>query len=104
MMTASIVRLMLIADLILMALLALVFIRQRRMSWFAYLGWGLLAICVPVIGPFLVISARPGELDPNFSVRQDFLRVLVWLRRILPEPVRANSRLGRTRSRRQARQ
>lgn len=104
MMTAAIVRIMLIADLVLMALFALVYLRQRRMSWLAFLGWGLLAVSVPVIGPFIVISNRPGEWDPSFSVRKDFTRLVTWLRRLLPEPVRGNSRLTRIRARRQARQ
>jgi hypothetical protein len=104
MMTAAIVRVMLIADMVVMALLALVYLRQRRMSWLAYLGWGALAITVPVIGPFIVISNRPGEWDPSFSVQQDFFRLVKWLRRMLPEPTRGNSRLNRARARRQVRQ
>lgn len=43
------------------ALLAVFFLRQRRMSFYAYLGWGLLALLVPVIGPFFVIWTCPGE-------------------------------------------
>ncbi|MBE0699736.1 MAG: hypothetical protein IH586_22650 [Anaerolineaceae bacterium] len=104
MMTSAIVRVMLIADMVVMALLALVYLRQRRMSWLAYLGWGALAIAVPVIGPFIVISNRPGEWDPSFSVQRDISRLLMWLRRMLPEPARGNSRLTRARSRRQVRQ
>jgi hypothetical protein len=101
--TAAIVRVMLIVDLIVMALLAIVYLRQRRMSWLAFLGWGALAICVPVIGPFVVISTRPGEWDPTFSVQRDVSRLILCLRRILPEPVQNSSRLRRARSRRQTR-
>jgi hypothetical protein len=48
------------------ALLAVFFLCQRRMSFYAYLGWGLLALLIPVIGPFLVIWVCPGEsLEPH---------------------------------------
>jgi hypothetical protein len=104
MMTAAIVRIMLFVDIIVMALLALVYLRQRRMSWPAYLGWVLLAICLPVIGPFVVISNRPGEWNASFSIQQDISRIMVFLRRLLPEPTRGNSRLNRLRARRQVRQ
>jgi hypothetical protein len=85
MMTASIVRIMLLGDVIAMALLSLIFLRQRQMNWTAYLGWGLLAVLVPVIGPFLVIVNRPGEWDPSLSIKRDVNQILVWIRRLLPD-------------------
>lgn len=60
-MTSSILRGLLIADIILMALLAIVYLSQRRLEWQRYCGWGLLALLVPILGPFLVIHFRPGE-------------------------------------------
>jgi hypothetical protein len=104
MMTAAIVRLLLIADLIAMALFALIYLRQRRMSWMAYLGWMVLAVAVPVIGPFIVISRRPGEWNPAYSIQKDFSRLVAFLRLMLPEPSRKPSRLNVARARRQARQ
>jgi hypothetical protein len=37
------------------------------LSWLAFLGWGLLAVLVPILGPFLVIAAHPGS--PRRRVR-----------------------------------
>jgi hypothetical protein len=44
-----------------MMILAVFYLRRRRMSGISYLLWGLLAISLPIIGPYLVIAARPGE-------------------------------------------
>jgi hypothetical protein len=44
-----------------MALLAIFYLRQRRMPFHEYLAWGLLAIFVPVFGPFWVIYSHPGR-------------------------------------------
>jgi hypothetical protein len=59
--TAQIVRMLLIIIAAGMAVLALYYLSQRKLRWWAYLGWGLLAILVPMLGPFLVIALRPGE-------------------------------------------
>lgn len=103
--TGDIIRTILLVEIIIMALLALVYLRQRRLHWSEYCGWGLLALFVPVLGPFLVISKRPGEWDPNFSVRGDFVRVGAFLRRMLPETPKPKkiSRLERARQRRKQR-
>lgn len=100
MITAGVVRILLIVDMVAMALLALVYLRQRRMRWAAYCCWGLLAVGVPVLGPFLLIANRPGVWDPTFSIRNDFTRFGSWLRRLLPEPMSKMSRLDRARKRR----
>jgi 4-amino-4-deoxy-L-arabinose transferase-like glycosyltransferase len=50
---------------VLMALLAMFYLRQRRMHWSSFSLWILLALIVPVIGPFLVIVNRPGEWHPD---------------------------------------
>jgi hypothetical protein len=44
-----------------MSILAVVFLRGRRMSWEAYLGWGIIAVLLPILGPFIVIATRPGK-------------------------------------------
>jgi hypothetical protein len=36
-------------------------LRRRTMSTQEYLLWGLLAVLLPVLGPYLVISSRPGK-------------------------------------------
>ena len=55
------IRALLIGCLFFMALLAVLYLRQRQLSWIAYCAWGLLAILLPAIGPFLVILAHPGQ-------------------------------------------
>ncbi len=57
---ADVVRALILLDIVAMALFAIFYLRQRPLSWLAFLGWGLLAVLVPVFGPFLVIAARPG--------------------------------------------
>ncbi len=60
--TADVLRFMLFATILFLAVLALVYLRRRKMDWQTGLAWVLLAILVPVLGPFLVISLRPGKL------------------------------------------
>jgi hypothetical protein len=54
-------RSLLFASILAMAFLSFVFLSRRRMSWGMYLGFGLLAALVPVLGPFTVIALRPGQ-------------------------------------------
>lgn len=54
-------RLLLFICLLGMALLAALYLRTRRLSVPAFLGWGLILILLPLIGPFLVILIGPGE-------------------------------------------
>jgi hypothetical protein len=103
MITADVIRNLLIVDMVALALLALVYLRQRRMSIIEYCFWGLLAILIPVIGPFIVIANRPGEWEPSYSVREDVYRVFGWVRRLLPEVPHTASRLERARTRRKKR-
>jgi hypothetical protein len=117
--TAGAIRTILLVDIVTMSLLAVVYLRQRRMDWLAYCAWGLLALLVPVLGPFLVIANRPGQWDPDFSLTADLKRAVQLLRRLLPEQVirlskqprllnaqkngKKISRLDRARQRRQLR-
>jgi len=57
----DILRVMLFACLFGMVMVAILYLRQRKLSTMAYVLWGLLAVVLPVVGPFLVISSRPGE-------------------------------------------
>jgi hypothetical protein len=59
-MNAATLRLLLAVTLITMYLLAMFFLRRRRLGLGAYLAWGLLALSIPALGPFLVILTRPG--------------------------------------------
>lgn len=40
--------------------LALFYMRHRRLTRAEFALWGALALLVPVFGPFFVITARPG--------------------------------------------
>jgi len=54
-------RIILLLCLLGMLLLAVSFLRKRRISHAAYLSWGLLAVLVPILGPFMVIYYKPGD-------------------------------------------
>ena len=85
MVTAAVVRTVLIVDMVGMALLALIYLRQRRMDWTTFCFWGFLSIAIPVLGPFLVIANRPGQWNPDFSITGDARRLVDYARRLLPE-------------------
>jgi len=57
----QLMRLLLIICLLGMALMAVLSLRQRKMPAAAYIGWGLLAVLLPLIGPFVVLLVHPGE-------------------------------------------
>jgi len=59
--TANTMRVMLFICLLGMTLLAAFYLRRRRLSFCEYLGWGLLVVLVPLLGPFLVLLAAPGK-------------------------------------------
>jgi len=59
--SAGIMRAILGAGILGMALLAVLYLRQRRMSLHEYLAWGLLVVFVPLFGPFWVIYTHPGQ-------------------------------------------
>ena len=48
-----------------MLILALFFLRGRELSTREYVLWGLLAVAVPLLGPYLVIIAKPGVQKRN---------------------------------------
>ena len=54
-------RLILLLGMLAMMLLAVFYLRQRQLSLLDYAFWGLAAILVPLIGPFLVIWMQPGQ-------------------------------------------
>jgi heme/copper-type cytochrome/quinol oxidase subunit 4 len=60
-MNAEIIRLLLALVMIGMALLALFYMRQRKLTGWQTTRFALLAICVPLLGPFLVIICQPGK-------------------------------------------
>jgi hypothetical protein len=58
---AHLMRMLLVGNLLAMLFLAAFFLRSRKLSTQAYLGWGVVAILLPVLGPFLVIWMSPGK-------------------------------------------
>jgi len=60
-MNAETIRLLLSVCLFAMFVLALFSLRRRPLTWIQFAVWGLFALFVPALGPFLVIAARPGQ-------------------------------------------
>jgi hypothetical protein len=56
----DILRALLVVGMAGMALLALVYLSRRRLAWWQLCAWGVLALGLPVLGPFVVICLRPG--------------------------------------------
>jgi len=65
---ADVMRFLLVLSALGMSLLAIFYMRRRELKLEAYIGWGLLAVMVPFLGPFLVILYRPGR--PARSIRR----------------------------------
>ncbi|MDR3574246.1 MAG: hypothetical protein P4L50_10305 [Anaerolineaceae bacterium] len=61
----AIIRDLIILDVVIMALLAIFYLRKRRLTWWEFCGWGLLALMLPLVGPFLIIVLRPGKRHRN---------------------------------------
>jgi hypothetical protein len=58
---AVVLKAVLVITMLAMAFLAMWYLRRRQLSWAGYCFWGLVAIVLPVLGPFLVIASRPGK-------------------------------------------
>lgn len=58
---ADILLLLLFASIGGMLLLAVLYLNQRKLTTLSFVLWGLLAISIPLLGPYLVIALRPGE-------------------------------------------
>lgn len=50
---------LLYACIIGMAVLAAFSLRRRKLTPYQYISWGLLALLVPLLGPFLVVAYLP---------------------------------------------
>ncbi len=59
--SADVMRLLMVTGLVGLALIAVLSLRRRNLSPREFFAWGLLAVLLPLIGPFLVISSRPGK-------------------------------------------
>lgn len=67
-MNETTVRLLMSICLFAMFVLALAYLRRRPVTWFQFTLWGLFALLVPGLGPFLVILARPGTTRTRAEV------------------------------------
>ena len=61
-MNADALRVILVIFLLAIYLLAVSYLRRRKMSNLAYAFWGTFALLLPAFGPFFVIAYRPGEM------------------------------------------
>lgn len=59
-MTADVLRVLLLLSAICLFSLAIFYLTRREMPIQSFLGWGLLAVVIPFLGPFLVIVTQPG--------------------------------------------
>jgi hypothetical protein len=60
-MTAETVRLLLVGCLLGLYVLAMFNLRRRSLTLAQIAAWGLLALLIPALGPFLVIVSRPSR-------------------------------------------
>ena len=51
----------LVICIVAMSALAEVYLYKREMSVREYILWGLLAVALPLVGPYIVIAAKPGR-------------------------------------------
>lgn len=59
-MEATILRFALAAYCLMAFAVTIFYLRYRRLTLVEYAFWGILALILPVFGPFFVIAARPG--------------------------------------------
>lgn len=59
-MNAETLRLLLAGFLVAMYVLAMLYLRRQPLTFSQYTLWGLFALLVPALGPFLVILLQPG--------------------------------------------
>ena len=59
--SADVIRFLLIAVIAVLFILAMLSLRRRKVGLLEFCCLGLLALLVPLLGPFLVIALRPGR-------------------------------------------
>ena len=59
-MNAGTLRLLLVISLVAMYILAMLYLRRRPLTLGQFTAWGLFALFIPALGPFLTILNRPG--------------------------------------------
>jgi hypothetical protein len=71
--SADVMRFLLVACMVAMALVALFYLRRRTLTPAEYIGWGALIVLVPFLGPFLAILLKPGTARRNADRRASLL-------------------------------
>jgi hypothetical protein len=61
MLSPDVMRALLAIGILCMAILALLYLRRRELTVSECIGWGLLIVLLPLLGPFLVITYQPGR-------------------------------------------
>jgi hypothetical protein len=61
MISPNLMRALIVLCMLGMVLIAAFFLRRRGLSPLAYASWGMLALLLPLVGPFLVIWIHPGQ-------------------------------------------
>ena len=69
-MTTGTLRLLLFLILFVLYLLALLSLLRRSLTVLQFSAWGLFALLVPALGPFLVILVHPGQIIRSHPRRQ----------------------------------
>lgn len=57
----DVIRALLVIGALCMAVLSVLYLRRRELTITEYIGWGLLIVLIPLLGPFLVIFHQPGK-------------------------------------------
>ena len=64
-MTTHTLQVLLLLVILALYVLALLYLRRRGLNPARFAFWALLALFVPVLGPFIVFAAQPGAREPR---------------------------------------
>ena len=67
-MSAGTLRLLLLLVLFALYALAILYLSRRPLTPIQFAAWGLFALLVPVLGPFIVLLTHPGQKRPRSEI------------------------------------
>lgn len=67
-MTTQTLQVLLLLVILALYVLALLYLRRRGLNPARFAFWALLALFVPVLGPFIVFAAQPGQRETQLPV------------------------------------
>lgn len=73
-MIPDVLRVFLVIYIAISLVIAFFYLARRRLTLGEWIFWGLVAVTLPVFGPFFVISARPGPRPPRRRQTQTHLQ------------------------------